>query len=205
MLKLPIAMMRAMSGFVLLLGLLGAFLSTDGVRIDAPVGGEALKGMVAISGEIRAAEIAWAEISFTYAGGKPGTWFLIQELKPEAQSGVLANWDTSAITDGAYDLRLMVRLKDGVQQAALIEGVRVRNYTPVETSTPPPALAQAAPAATATPPPPFQELPTPTRLPVNPAQITSLDITSGLVQGAGIAAALLVLFGVLLALRARLR
>jgi hypothetical protein len=76
------------------------------------------------------------EVSFAYGSDAGRTWFLIQESQQPVSGGALATWDTTTLTDGDYDLRLLVSLKDGTQQQVVVKGLRVRNYTPVEASSP---------------------------------------------------------------------
>jgi hypothetical protein len=97
-------------------------------------------------------------------------------------------WDTNLITDGNYNLRLVVILQDGTRVDTAVTGLRVRNYSPIETSTPTPVTPTATlspgerPTATATPVPTIT--PTPTPLPTNPAEMTTHQITGSLWKGA---------------------
>lgn len=186
-------------------------------KIDAPVGGEALQGQVPISGSSGVPGFFSAELSFAYTGDATGTWFLIQETFDPVQDGLLAVWDTFAITDGVYDLRLLVTLADGSQVETFVRGVRVRNYTPIETSTPTPSptftpaptvdpalaftstdIPPATLTPTATPPPP-----TATPLPRNPAEVTARDIGDSLLRGAAGTLAVYLLLGIYTSLRRR--
>jgi hypothetical protein len=125
-----------------------AGLPTSGPAILAPLAGEALQGIVRITARVGGENIQSAEIAFAYAGDATGAWFLIDERSQPPAAATPIEWDTSRITDGDYTLRLLVTYTDGSQQTVQTTGLRVRNYTPVETNTP----APAAPAAvTATP------------------------------------------------------
>jgi hypothetical protein len=169
------------------------------VSIRSPLVGEALQGQVTITGSSNAAGFASAEVSFAYANDPTGTWFLITSSGQPVAQGTLAAWDTMTITDGLYTLRLRVKLGNGSYVDAIVPDLRVRNYTPLETSTPTAAPLQATPVtnatATATP------YPTPTVLPPNPAALSPSSIYASLGYGALIVAALFLLFG----LYARLR
>jgi hypothetical protein len=109
----------------------------------------------------------------------------------------LATWDTTTITDGDYDLRLLVSLKDGAQQQVVASGLRVRNYTLIEANMP--TLTPLV-SVTLTPIPP-----TTTPLPPNPAQLTRADYFTSLVQGGAIALLLFLALGIYLGVKALLK
>jgi hypothetical protein len=181
------------------------------VSLLTPVGGAPLQGVVPITGSANPAGFFSYEVSFGYAGDTSGTWFIIAESFNPVQQDTLAEWDTFAITDGDYTLRLLVTLVDASQQEVRVENVRVRNYTPIETSTPTPTLtpsltptidrtAAFTPSATPTITPTPSETPTPTvvptatPLPPNPAEMRASDIANSLVRGAaGVLAAFILL------------
>jgi hypothetical protein len=169
------------------------------VLIRSPQAGEALQGQVTITGNSDVAGFVSVEVSFSYANDPTGTSFLIAASSQPVAQGALAVWDTTTVTDGLYTLRLRVKLGDGSYIDAIVPDLRVRNYTPVETSTPTAAPVHATPVpnviATVTP------YPTPTALPSNPAALSPSRIYASLGYGALIVAALFLLFG----LYARLR
>jgi hypothetical protein len=156
------------------------------LSIRSPVAGQAMQGSVSIEGNSSVPGFVSAELAFAYAGDPTGTWFLIAEPNEPVQDGILAQWDTGAITDGDYDLRLRVSLEDGSHVESLVPGLRVRNYTPVETDTPTPVtptltqLPGETPAVTPTP----EIRPSATPLPPNPAEVTRGDILRSLGKGA---------------------
>lgn len=162
-----------------------------GVRLQSPKGGQALQGSVPILGNTDVAGFQSASLYFGYRNDPTHTWFLIAQSDQAVKDGSLAQWDTTTITDGDYDLRLIVTLDDGSQEIANVAGLRVRNYSVVETNTPTPV------APTATPVPGNTAIPTitttPSATPVaptgtpftpNPAQINSMDIASSMGKGA---------------------
>lgn len=188
----------------------------DQVVITAPLPGEALQGDISISGNTAIEGFSASEISFGYAGDPSETWFLIQYSTLPVSDGLLANWDTSTITDGDYTLRLVLSLLDGTQVTLLVPGLRVRNYTPVETDTPTPLPPSATPGPgtplppsatpSSTPIPSATALPaTPTPLPTNPAIISERDVLSTALQGAVIGAGSLLLLGAMVGIRQWLR
>jgi len=169
------------------------------VSIRSPQAGEALQGQVTITGNSDVAGFVSVEVSFSYANDPTGTSFLIAVSSQPVAQGALAVWDTTTVTDGLYTLRLRVTLADGSYVDVTVPDLRVRNYTPVETSTPTAAPVHATPVlnaiATVTP------YPTPTSLPSNPVALSPSRIYTSLGYGALIVASLFLLFG----LYARLR
>lgn len=161
-------------------------ISAPTVSLSAPVSGQALQGVVAITGNSAIPGFIRAELSFAYRENPTGTWFLIAESETPVENGALAQWDTTTITDGEYQLRLVVRLENGQQQIAALTGLRVRNYTPIETVTPTPtatatatALPGNTPEPTITPTPTVTPVPpTATAIPPNPAAIGPEDIVN---------------------------
>lgn len=160
------------------------------IGVQSPLPGQALQGTIVIRGSTEVQGFQSARLEFAYSENPTNTWFLIQEFSGPA-AGELAQWDTSTITDGTYDLRLSVTLADGKQVKAVISGLRVRNYTLIETDTPTPELPTATqvpgdtPVPTITPTPTVTPIPpTPTPLPPNPAQLSRRDITGSMGKGA---------------------
>jgi hypothetical protein len=162
-----------------------------GARLQSPQGGQALQGSVPILGNTDLAGFQSASLYFGYKDDRTQTWFLIAQSDQMVKNGTLAQWDTTTITDGNYNLHLIVTLSDGSQRMASVEGVRVRNYSAVETNTPTPITptATAIPGDTAVPthtptPNPTPVPPTGTPFPPNPAQINGMDIASSMGKGA---------------------
>lgn len=178
------------------------------VIINSPVNGQALKGNVSITGSTAIENFNSAELSFAYSDNPTDTWFLIQVSTEPVRKGTLATWDTSTITDGLYDLRLLVVRQDGEPITYVVEQLRVRNYTPIETNTPTPVTPTSTPLPGDTPVP--TETPTPTEspipptvtnLPPNPAQITRQDLGFSLGKGALFTLGLFALIGIYLSIK----
>ena len=104
--------------------------------IVEPRPGDVLQGVVKIAGSDDVPGFVSTEVSFSYADDPTGTWFLIAASVQPVTNDSLATWDTTVITDGDYVLRLRVYLTDGNSRETILSGLRVRNYTPVETPTP---------------------------------------------------------------------
>jgi len=167
--------------------------------IRSPAPGDALQGTVSLDGTSQVDGFVSAEIDFAYHGDPTGTWFTLQTSLQPVTDGVLALWDTTAVSDGTYDLRLRVSLSNGQTVDVIVPDLRVRNYTPIETATPTQVIPQATPlptvTLTATP------YPTPTPLPGNPAVITPGSVGTSLGVGGLVTILFLALLG--LYLRAR--
>jgi hypothetical protein len=145
---------------------------------------------------------------------KSQTWFLVQESTLPIQDGVLAVWDTSTISDGEYDLRLVIHLIEGDQVDVRITDLRVHNDTPIESETRLPILAPLTvpsdlPTLTATLEPTTALVltslpPTTTLLPVNPAQVSTAQAMLTFGKGTAITVGIFAILGAYLGLRAAL-
>lgn len=220
MLHSGVAMRHIFSGFICLCLIFvtttrGAAQETDippGIILSTPKSGEAVQGQVTITGTTAVEGFASANLFFGHMNDPTQTWFLIAEDLPQVEEAALTEWNTFAITDGNYNLRLVVNLIDGSQQTATTEGVRVRNYSAIETLTPtdipsPTLTATLAPGEiTPSPTPqPIQPplIPTLTPLPPNPAQIPPSGITDSLLRGAAGTLAIFILIGLYTSIRRR--
>lgn len=180
--------------------------------IVMPLPGQALQGSVPVSGSTRLPGFRRAELSFTYQDDPRQTWFLIQDFGEPVDDGLLTDWDTTTLSDGVYELRLVV-YRDGGRQPVeiLIPGLRVRNYTPIETDTPTPVTPTATPQPGDTPVPTPTSTPTltpipltPTPLPTNAAMISGSEIAASIGQGVLIVGLVFAAGGVYLGLRGML-
>jgi hypothetical protein len=183
-----------------------------GGTISSPVAGQAVQGSVVIRGSTTVDGFQSYEVDFAYSEDPTQTWFLIQESTSLVQDGVLAVWDTTTITDGDYTLRLVVNLVNGAQVEVSIPGLRMRNYSPIETETPSLTLPYVTLAAgtpivqatlLATLLPTVSPLPlTATALPTNPAEISSSQVMLTFGKGAAFTIGLFALLGAYLGMRA---
>lgn len=154
-------------------------------QVISPRPGEALQGMVEISGITAIENFARAEVEFRFTNDPKNTWFLIAETDQTVNPGKIADWDTTNVTDGNYDLRVSVVLKNGDSKSVLISRIRIRNYSLVESPTAPAVGSiEKNEEQTSTPQPTRTPRPTPLPLPSNPAVLTNADLNSSLVRGA---------------------
>ncbi len=174
--------------------------------IHAPSAGEALQGTVSILGTTAVDGLESWILSFAYVDDTTGTRFLISEGTKPVEEDIIAQWKTSTITDGTYNLRLVIDLEDGENMVFVVPNLRIRNYTPIETSTPTltptkdPASASATPTPTSTPIPP-----TPTLLPTNPVEISNSDFTNALARGGITALVIFLIVGLYASIRRTMR
>lgn len=176
------------------------------VVIDSPRPGEALQGNVSISGTVPAEGFESYEVSFSYQRDTTNTWFLIEQGKEAVNAGGLASWDTTTISDGTYRIRVTAFLKDGKAVQTMVTGLRVRNYTTVETSTPAPVNASGTEMVSTPLPADYKPLfQTATPPPGNAAQVTKQDLTKSLMGGGLVALGLFVVLGLYLGVRAIFR
>jgi len=152
-------------------------------RVDSPKAGQALRGVVTITGSTNISNFQSAEVSFRYDRQDNSSWFLLQQSSQPVDNGNLATWDTTTIADDTYRLRVVVTLQDGTTLETDVPGLRIRNYSAVETDTPSPTLSatQGGPviAGNIT----QTAIPTPTDLPANPAQVSQANLTDSAVKG----------------------
>ena len=177
---------------------------TTAPAISSPSADQALQGQVTITGTTGVSGFASAELDFAYAADPTSTWFLIQTLSQPADDAALATWDTTAITDGQYVMRLRVFSTAGTFQDALVP-FEIANYSaPARASaTPEPTEARSLQIPTplvvqtsATAMPVID--PTPSPLPPNPAGVPPGIVYRGLGRGALLALAAFLVLGALL-------
>jgi hypothetical protein len=171
-------------------------------EITRPVNGEAVRGVVTLEGTANHPAFDRFDLAFAYDVDSTETWFpIVDEDRSRVVEGRLAVWDTNGVTDGEYTLRLRVWPIDGDPLVTVVRGVRVRNYTGVETPTPGPS--SEAPVATATVAPA-------TATPVAPAAVAEAPesgtrVGDALVAGGLLAIGVLAAAGIYTARRANSR
>lgn len=175
---------------------------TSLIYIQSPSPGEAIQGVVTITGAISVENFQHGELTFSYSQNPTSTWFLIQAIEEPMDNEMIAEWDTTTITDGSYDLRLSVFYENTGEVLVEVPGLRLRNYTPIETNTPTPVTPTATPVPGASPTPTETPVPpTPTSLPSNPAQLTTQDVVIGFGKGVLFTAGLFSLIGLYVLVR----
>ena len=87
-------------------------------QLESPASDDVLRGVVQIEGTADAPDFASADLAFAYDSDETNTWFLIAEIDQPVSNAALGTWDTSAISDGDYVLRLRVSSLAGTQLEA---------------------------------------------------------------------------------------
>ncbi len=118
--------------------------------IKSPQPNEAVRGIVVITGSASVADFQFYKVEWSRDPSSQ-EWHLIGSTYPTpVNDGVLLQWDTTTVPDGAYTLRLRVVKVDGNYQEYYVQPIIVANKRPTETATPRP---EATRSATATPGP----------------------------------------------------
>jgi len=166
---------------LLLLGS-GEYQGLTQVNIFSPQPGEAIQGVVEVTGNAVINDFQTYELSFAFKEDPTNTWFTIQIGTDQVREGTLGEWNTNGLTDGTYSIRLKVNDRQGQSVEEIVGDLRLRNYTAIETSTPGPQLPEeTSQVPTSTPAP---AVPTPTALPPNPAILKPETITQSIHRGA---------------------
>jgi len=120
--------------------------------LTAPAEGASLFGPVNITGTAyHPTSFDRYTLEYDLASEPGDQWLSVQEqVAQQVQGGVLGTWDTGAVPDGVYRLRLRVFLDDDTFAEAIVSNLRVRNSPP----TPVPASGPAGLAPGALPPTP---------------------------------------------------
>jgi len=178
--------------------------------ITSPATGDVLRGEVTITGTTDAVNFFSAQLDFGYASAShpADTWFALQTFSQPVIDSPLLVWDTTAITDGDYQLRLRVTFVDSSFDEVIVP-IKIQNdvafapptLAPISTpdslsvQIPTPFLLAASPTPTEVP------RPTPTPLPANPAALNQNEIFASLQRGALVIFGLFILAGLVIRLR----
>lgn len=178
--------------------------TTAGVELTSPQPGAALQGSVSVTGSVAPPGLTAWEVLFTYAEDVPGSNpFLLAQGDQPVRDDILTMWDTTLIPDGDYRLIVRVKLMDGRTDDLVVSGLRVRNYSPIETATSQAVQVTPLPADTATPPLPTLIPNTPTVYQPNPGSIRREEVVDSMLRGAGFAVLGLLMVGIYASLRRR--
>lgn len=159
--------------------------NADTVEILSPLPGEAVQGLAQIVGTVDADGFVSYTLEFSFQ--KSENWFPISKSSTPIINGVLGEWDTSLLADDNYNLRLTVNTQADTPIIVLVEGLRVRNYSSIETSTPmptqPPEESTPTPNNVITATPTATPFLTPTPLPENQASVNPDNVRNAIQNG----------------------
>ena len=173
------------------------------ILITSPGQGTVVNGIVEIYGSVSPEKFASAKLSYMYLLDSEENWFLINRIEKPVENGLLGNWDTTLISDGLYQLKLIVKTTDGEKYEYLVKDIQVANYSRVEA----PAVQEEVSTVSVE----TERIPgmssdvRPTELPPNPASIQEKEIRSSIFIGMGVAVIFTVLAAFYLHYQAYLR
>ena len=130
------------------------------VQVTSPEMGQEVRGMVPIIGSASVPSFQFYKVEFG-VGANPSEWAVIGSLHEQPViNGQLEVWNTAALPDGVYTLRLQGVKQDGNWEEFFVRNLVVANTRPMPTPTPEvtetPALEEPEPEGTP------QAAPTPT-------------------------------------------
>lgn len=170
-------------------------------EIVSPRPGEAVTGLITVQGSASHPLFVSYDLAFTYQDAPLTTWFpIVESREAPIVDDRLGLWDTNGISDGEYKLRVRVHLENDTTLEDVIEGIRIRNDSPIETPT---AVAPGAVLPTITAPAPTVT-PRPTPLVIAQAPGGS-SVLQALQIGLVLGAAATILLGIYLYVRRRVR
>lgn len=161
--------------------------------ITSPQAGTSLVGVVTVQGS--AFSPNFVRYRLEYAFVEPNVelqWLPIVEIAQEVTNNTLALWDTSSISDGEYQLRLRVFLRDGSTLQTVVQNLRVINRsatplpTPLSSATDQPPTAFPTPGASPTSS--IAQPPASTARPTTQSTLVSTPIPSDSGRGSNISA-----------------
>lgn len=201
-------MRRSYSPSIILIGIicLFSFMTAEAqapgyAEIVSPSAGEAVTGLMTIEGSASHPLFVAYDLAFTYQDTDIETWFFIVETRSvQVVDERLGLWDTNGISDGEYKLRLRILLQNGTTLEDVIEGIRIRNETTIETATPA-AVKGSLPTSTPVPATPTTH-PTSVALPGSPG---GSSVVLALETGLTIGSIGMIVLGIYLYIRRRIR
>jgi len=188
-------------------------------EITLPQQGETVRGVVLIVGTALHPDFNNYTLEFGFDPNVDQQWFPVQDpVAQQVQDGPLAEWDTTVVADGTYQLRLRVVRNDGQTDEFTVTGITVSNAVPTQPPTVVPSVTPSSTVGVPTPGPSptplIQQPPTSTPRPTatpggptltptpNPAPVLSeRQIRGAVCRGVGLTLFVFILVGVYAALR----
>ncbi len=119
-----------------LVGTMPALAQQSLVEITSPEIGQRIRGMVPIIGSATVGSFQYYKIEYGI-GANPSDWALIDRMvEYPVTNDQLVVWNTLAVPDGVYSLRLRAVRQDGNYSEFYLRSVTVDNSGPAETPTP---------------------------------------------------------------------
>lgn len=151
----------------------GAQSNNNSAKINTPQAGDSLFGLVTIQGTASNPNMQRYILEFDSQEDSVDRWLTIAgPITQQVKDGTLAQWNTTAIPDGRYQIRLRVVLRDGTVLSDVVQNLQVGNKqpTPLPTVLPSatPLQPTLPPTAGPSPTPLIQQPPTNTPRPALP-------------------------------------
>ena len=126
------------------------------VYVTSPEMGAEVRGLVEIRGSALVPSFQFYKVEFG-VGPNPVDWSVIGSLhSAPVVNDVLEVWNTTALPDSEYTLRLQGVKQDGNWEEFIVRGIRIRNTSPTATPVPTVLPTQTSmPTEPATPEPTF--------------------------------------------------
>jgi hypothetical protein len=107
----------------------------DIAQITSPTEGQAISGLVTVTGSADHPEFARWELAYGPDPNPSDAWQPFTEGSQPVINGVIGTWNTGVIADGGYMLRLRVIRRDSNYSEAFVRGLQVSNSAPIGTPT----------------------------------------------------------------------
>jgi hypothetical protein len=107
----------------------------DIAQITSPTDGQAIAGLVTITGSSDHPDFARWELAYGPDPNPNDAWQPFTEGNQPVLNGTIGTWNTSVVADGGYMLRLRVIRKDSNYSEAFVRGLQVSNSAPIGTPT----------------------------------------------------------------------
>ncbi len=122
------------------------------IGFQTPTSGNIVAGSLLIFGSALHPQFLQYQLEYAPIPNPPAAWTPIAFSHTPVLNGLLGVWNTIAVPDGFYQIRLNVILRDGTALSTMVTNIRVQNNvsTPVPTATPvvPPPFASFMPDQT---------------------------------------------------------
>ena len=107
----------------------------DIAQITSPTDGQALAGLVTITGSADHPDFARWELAYGPDPNPADAWQPFTEGNQPVHDGTIGTWNTGVVADGGYMLRLRVIRQDSNYSEAFVRGLQVSNSAPIGTPT----------------------------------------------------------------------
>ncbi len=117
------------------------------ILILSPTDQQVLQGVIEVQARVSSESVQSFELLFGYAEDREErNLFLLTQGNTFPDSQPIYRWDTTLIPDGDYRLVLRVYFRNGEMREAVVESVKVRNYSLVESPTADSSILSTIPA-----------------------------------------------------------